>query len=311
MQLMIPLRGDGGEPVDLQRTLNSHGLLTLSPNRLEEGKRADTFVLPVLLADGRATIVRIGPGPRGFANVEASGSVRGKSVERELTAIVRRVLHLDADYSAFYERAARDPDLAWVTRGAGRFVRSPGAFEDVIKTIATTNCTWSATIRMVEALVEHLGSPLAGAPYGRLFPTAQQMLDASVEWYRDVARTGYRGVYMRAIAQLVVAGDVDFDTWAAAPPEVIPDDELDARLRALPGVGPYAAAHIMMLMGRYSRLVIDSSTRPKYMRLSGRRPRSDAAIVKRFKPYGRFAGLAFWCYVTRDWLDDEPSKVTS
>jgi N-glycosylase/DNA lyase len=306
MQITIPLRGGGGEPVDLARTLNSHGLLTLSPNRLEEGARADTLVLPVLLAGGRATVMRIGPGPRGFVKVEASGSLRGKSIERELTAIVRRVLHLDADYSGFYERAARDPELAWVTRGAGRFVRSPGAFEDAIKTIATTNCTWSATIRMVEALVGHLGSPVAGAPHGRLFPTARQMLDAPVAWYRDVARAGYRGAYMRAVAGLVADGKVDFDAWAAASPEVLPDDELEARLRALPGIGPYAAAHIMMLMGRYSRLVIDSSTRPKYVRLSGKRPRSDAAIVKRFAPYGKFAGLAFWCYVTRDWLDDRP-----
>jgi 3-methyladenine DNA glycosylase/8-oxoguanine DNA glycosylase len=79
---------------------------------------------------------------------------------------------------------------------------------------------------------------------------------------------------------------------------------LEEKLRELPGVGPYAAAHIMMLMGRYSRLVFDSWTRPKFARLNGRKPRSDAAIVRRFKAYGRFAGLAFWCYVTSDWLDE-------
>ncbi len=87
-------------------------------------------------------------------------------------------------------------------------------------------------------------------------------------------------------------------------PEQLPDEALEKRLLELPGVGPYAAAHIMMLMGRYSRLVLDSSTRPRYARLSGRKPRSDKPIIRRFKPYGRFAGLAFWCYVTRDWLDD-------
>jgi len=27
----------------------------------------------------------------------------------------------------------------------------------------------------------------------------------------------------------------------------------------------------------------------------------DATIVRRFRRYGRFAGLAFWLTVTRDW----------
>ena len=64
-----------------------------------------------------------------------------------------------------------------------------------------------------------------------------------------------------------------------------------------------------MLMGRYPKLVLDSATRPKYARLNGRKPRSDATIVRRFKPYGRFAGLAFWCYVTSDWLDDDNAEA--
>jgi 3-methyladenine DNA glycosylase/8-oxoguanine DNA glycosylase len=119
-----------------------------------------------------------------------------------------------------------------------------------------------------------------------------------------VMRAGYRGPYLRAIAASVARGDLDLEALAAAPVDVISDDELEARLLALPGVGPYAAAHIMMLMGRFSRMVLDSATRPKYARLAGRKPRSDATIVRRFKPYGRFAGLAFWCFVTSDWLDD-------
>ena len=40
-------------------------------------------------------------------------------------------------------------------------------------------------------------------------------------------------------------------------------DSLDALL-ALPGVGPYAAAQVMMTIGRYHRLILDSWTRPTY-----------------------------------------------
>ncbi|MDQ4006040.1 MAG: Fe-S cluster assembly protein HesB, partial [Actinomycetota bacterium] len=60
-----------------------------------------------------------------------------------------------------------------------------------------------------------------------------------------------------------------------------------------------------LMLGRYSRLILDSWSRPKYARVRGaRRPISDATIVRRFRPYGRYAGLAFWCVITRDWLED-------
>ncbi|MEA2586643.1 MAG: hypothetical protein QOF33_4728, partial [Thermomicrobiales bacterium] len=71
-----------------------------------------------------------------------------------------------------------------------------------------------------------------------------------------------------------------------------------------PGVGPYAAAHIMMMLGRSSRPILDSWTRPKYARLLGRETVPDAEILVRFRPYGQFAGLAFWLFVTRDWIED-------
>jgi 3-methyladenine DNA glycosylase/8-oxoguanine DNA glycosylase len=75
---------------------------------------------------------------------------------------------------------------------------------------------------------------------------------------------------------------------------------VSARLLALPGVGPYAAAHAMMLLGRHSHLILDSWTRPKYARLTGRKA-TDRTIERRFRRYGPYAGLAFWLFLTRDW----------
>ena len=46
----------------------------------------------------------------------------------------------------------------------------------------------------------------------------------------------------------------------------------------------------MMLLGRYSRLVLDSWTRPKYASLNGGRPVKDATIERRFRRYGPYAG---------------------
>lgn len=298
--MTIPLVGAGGEPVDFQRTIHSHGMVRLAPNRVVDEPLS--LRIPIRLHDGRLLAVSIDAGLPGTVRVRTSGGTRGAAIGAEVLAIVRHILALDDDYSSFYARAANDPALSWVTHGAGRFVRSATAFEDVIKTICTTNCAWSATIRMTNALVRDLGERVTPASDERLFPTARAMAEAPESWYRDVARAGYRGAYMRAVATSVSTGEIDLDALAKAPRS---DDELERTLLELPGVGPYAAAHIMMLMGRFWRPVLDSATRPKYARLAGRKPRSDATIIRRFAPYKRFAGLAFWCYVTSDWLDDE------
>ena len=106
-----------------------------------------------------------------------------------------------------------------------------------------------------------------------------------------------------ALARSVARGDLDLEALAAAPTGNLPDEELERRLLALPGVGPYAAAHVMMTMGRNSRLILDSWTRPKYARLLGKKSVSDVAIHRRFRRFGEHAGLAFWLFVTQDWLD--------
>jgi N-glycosylase/DNA lyase len=224
---------------------------------------------------------------------------------------VRRVLGLHDDLSPFYALAADDPELAWVTRGAGRMVRGASVFEDVVKTVCTTNCSWSATTRMVCALVEHLGDRAPGAPetgpYGRAFPDATAMAEAGEGFYRDVVRAGYRGRYLTVLARSVAEGILDLEALLV-PVDDLPDEELYGRLLLLPGVGPYAAAHVMMLLGRHSRLVLDSWTRPTYAKLVGREAVPDREIEARFAPYGPFAGLAFWLYLTRGWTE-EPQAI--
>jgi 3-methyladenine DNA glycosylase/8-oxoguanine DNA glycosylase len=284
----LELRGAGGEPVDLLRTITSHGVADLPPNDIDlEG---ETLTTSLALPRGAAT-VRISAGRRGYAQVEGTGPSAGG-----LDAVTH-MLRLDADLSAFYAVAASDPDLSWAAAGAGRLLRSPTVFEDVVKTICTTNCAWSATVRMTTALVDHLGPE---APDGRrAFPTPAAMAEADEAFYRDVVRAGYRGAYLRSLAESVSAGRLDLE--ALDDPE-LSDDEVAERLLALPGCGPYATAHMMMLLGRYSRLVLDSWTRPTYARLRGRKA-ADRTIERRFRPYRDYAGLAFWLYLTRDWVE--------
>jgi N-glycosylase/DNA lyase len=180
-------------------------------------------------------------------------------------------------------------------------LRGPTVFEDVVKTICTTNTAWSGTRKMTVALVENLGVEAPGG--AREFPTPAAMAGVGDDFYREVVRAGYRGPYLHTLASDVTEGNVDLE--ALDDPD-LPDDEAAARLLALPGVGPYAAAHIMLTsLGRYSRLVLDSWTRPTYQKLSGARGAlKDVTIERRFRRYGDWAGLAFWLYLTRGWVDD-------
>ena len=286
----LPLVGAGGEPVDFRRTLASHGVASLPPSRIDD----EAWTLEVTLPSGRgARTVRVSEGRARRAHVEGATD--------SVLAQLRHMFRLDEDLSGFYAVARDDPQLAWAAAGAGRMLRSPTVFEDVIKTICTTNCAWSGTVRMVTALVDHLG--VASPTGGHTFPRPAAMGEAGLEFYRDVARAGYRGAYLQKLADDVASGSLDLERLNDPG---IPDDEVEQRLLALPGVGPYAAAHVMLTsLGRYSRLVLDSWTRPTYAKLAGRKA-SDKTIERKFRRYGDFAGLAFWLLLTRSWVPDEP-----
>ena len=291
----IELRGPAGEPVDLRRTLLSHGTFSLPPAEIDEQGR----VLEVALAvpGGPPRVVRVAGGA-GVARVEVAGRPGG---ERALEATLRRMLNMGEDLSGFYAIAADDPELAWVTQGAGRMARSPSVFEDVVKTLATTNCSWALTTTMIRALVERLGEPARGSGR-RAFPTPEAMASQPERFYREVVRAGYRAPHFVALSRSVADGSLDLE--GLLDPD-LPHEQVEARLLALPGIGPYGAAHVALTLGRYERLILDSWTRPAFREMAGYRSQpKDSTIERRFRRYGPWAGLAFWCLLTRGWAPD-------
>jgi 3-methyladenine DNA glycosylase/8-oxoguanine DNA glycosylase len=295
--LSIPLVGPGGEPVSFARTIHSHGVADLPPAAVGDG----TYTTTVAVPGGRPRTIVLAESRPGVVSVAVHGPSVGARAAAALEATARRMLNLDEDLSGFYALAAADPDLAWVTAGAGRMLRPPTVFEAVVKTICTTNTAWSGTVRMVTALVDRLGEPALGGP-GRAFPTPASMAEQPDAFYRDEVRAGYRGPYLRAVAAGVAEGTIDLEPFAADGE--LGDEDVEARLLALPGVGPYAVAHTMMLLGRHSRLILDSWTRPTYARIMGRKAVKDTTIVRRFRRYGPYAGLAFWLLLTQEWVAD-------
>lgn len=284
----MSLRGAGGEPISFARTIHSHGCARLPPAAVQE----DPLVYRRALRIG-AKVTNVAMHSRDGELVVETTRPLARRDAAAVEAAVARMFRFGDDLSPFYAQIANDDSLAWAASGAGRILASPSVFEDVIKTICTTNCAWSGTIRMTGALSD-LG--------GGAFPEPTLVAQAPDSWFRDVARMGYRGAYVKTIARDVAAGTLDLEGLLD---QRRPDEEVEEALLELPGIGPYGAAHVMQLLGRHRQLVLDSWTRPKYRRLAGKKRAADSTIRRAFARYGSYAGLAFWLYLTRDWLAED------
>ena len=76
-------------------------------------------------------------------------------------------------------------------------------------------------------------------------------------------------------------------------------------MKGVKGVGDYAAENMLKLIGRYEGLALDSWVRAKFARMHNKGRAADDKKIARY--YARFApwqGLALWCDMTRDWLED-------
>lgn len=211
----------------------------------------------------------------------------------------RHILRLDDDLQHFYLATATDPEFAWIAeQGAGRMLRSPTVFEDLVKMICTTNCSWALTVKMVTGLVENLGRESNDGR--RSFPTPQAMAAMPTSFYVDGVRAGYRAPYLKELADRVASGELNVEKWLTSE---LPTAELVKELKGVKGVGNYAAENLLKLLGRYDGLALDSWTRAKFfqVRNNGRKA-SDKKIARYYARFNEWRGLALWCDVTRDWL---------
>jgi len=193
--------------------------------------------------------------------------------------------------------AKNEPKLSHVIDQArGRVLRSATLFEDVVKTILTTNTAWSGTKRMVANLVELYGPALPGNPEQRAFPRAEQIAAADVEALRTQARLGYRSPYVLELAQRVAGGELELEGYKGSD---LATDKLRKELLALKGVGDYAAANLLMLLGRYDYLPIDSWAlmMVSHEWYDGQKI-GRTEVESAFESWGQWKGLAYWFW---DW----------
>ena len=281
---------------NFKRTVLSHGWYGLRPFEID---RDNWMLSRVLDLKGTQPVtveiraIRKGLEIRTSRRVSQVGT---KQVVRD----VRHMFRLDDDMGEFYGLMAAENEFSWIpTQGAGRMLRSPTVFEDLVKMICTTNCSWALTQKMVTGLVENLGRESNDGR--RAFPTPEAMALMPEKFYVNEVRAGYRAPYFKELADRVASGELDVESWQESS---LSTPELIKAMREVKGVGPYAAENVLKLIGRYDGLALDSWTRAKFfeVRNNGRKA-SDNKIARYYSRFKEWRGLVLWCDMTRDWLE--------
>ncbi len=278
-----------------RRTVASHGWYQLPPFALDTEKWELSRVIDV----GQKAPATVFLNKRkNYVRVTTSRTLT-KTESAKVLRDARHVLRLDDDLQDFYSITSNDPEFSWIgTQGAGRLLRSPTVFEDLVKMICTTNCSWALTLKMVRGLVENLGRESNDGR--RSFPNAQTLASMPAKFFVDDVRAGYRAPYLKELADRVASGELDVEAWISSE---LPTRELLKQMKGVKGVGDYAAENLIKLLGRYDGLALDSWTRARFyeLRNNGRKA-NDKKIARYYARFNEWRGLALWCDVTRDWL---------
>lgn len=282
----------------LARDVCSYGYFLLAPNRwnpddqsltttIDTGTRAVTLHITQPAADTRSRALTKLRGRTLLVSADATVPARER---RQLEASLARMLNLQDDaraIAAFHRVSPKFKKL-----GRGRLFRSPTLFEDVIKTVTSCNVQWPSTIIMNARLCEVAGASSASGE--KAFPTPQRLMRCSPAMLREQCRVGYRDARIVELSRMFSTGEIN---EASIMDPLTPDDLLRKTLLQWPGVGPYAAANILQLVGRYGHLPLDTEAVRHGRDVLGFKG-TPAQIMKRvqkhFAPIGEHVFRAYW-----------------
>lgn len=285
-----------------RETLLAHGWRKLAPFSCDD--ETCTLTRIERLADGQVVQMTIADAGADRIRVELSTPAD----EPEIACKVRRMLQLDLPIGDFHAYCAGRKELAHIPPARqGRVLISPTLWEDVVKVIATTNTTWTQTKGMVSRLCEYFGDYLTPQPSSLqeggvdcAFPTPEAIAGVEPEEFAAKAKLGYRAGAVHRLARDIVEGRINLE---ALRDPAIPAEELWKKLLALRGVGPYAAACLMIYLGRYDRVNVDSWARMMVGKELGRKV-TDKEVHAFFEPHGEWRALVYHFY---PWREDPPA----
>jgi 3-methyladenine DNA glycosylase/8-oxoguanine DNA glycosylase len=279
-------------------TATSHGWRDLQPFSSHDETRSLERIHR--LGDGSVVRLRMMADADENISVAVEGLADGLSAAQtdELTHGLTNAFNLDRDLSEFYALVRQYPRYQWIEhKAAGRMLAAPTVWEDLAKTLLTTNTTWTMTKQMT-ARLNSLGDPYADG--GSAFPTPERIAAFNPDDLNAHVRAGYRGAYLHEFATRVADGEIDVESWRDP---ALSSVELYKRVKSLKGFGDYAAGSILKLLGHFDRLATDTACRAVYIEINNGVPaQNDAEIAAYYEPFGQWRGLFQWMDVMGDWL---------
>lgn len=228
---------------------------------------------------------------------------------RDLGAAVaacRRLLDLDTEPGPIAAALAGDSVIGSIVQATpGR--RVPGHFDPselAIRAVLGQQVSLAGAATLAARLVVAYGEPLA-KPSGsvtHLFPTAIALAQADPQ---ELAMPGSRRRALIGLAAALAGGDLVLEHGVSG-------EEIERRLLALPGIGPWTVAYIAMraLGDPDAFMPTDLGVRHALERLGyDGRPPGAIRLAERWRPYRAYATQHLWAYLAA--ATRRPSHTTA
>ena len=265
-------------PISLCKTVHSHGWAWLAPWYWDDEKKC----LQRLEQVAPLTIAKLDLRQKNdnaiHVDIESTATL-ARQEKQLLLSKLHRCFSLDWDNTEAISRAEQlDAKVAtFLKQGGGRYLRGSCFFEDFIKTICTVNASWAYTTQMAKRFIDTLGNGC--------FPSPLEVLAAGAGVLQKQVRMGYRAeVVFNATRFLLENGVID-ERGNVDPTTLSYDFLLQMR-----GIGPYAAAHTMVLLHDYSMLPVDCEVTAYCQKQLGLEAKQ---IVPHFEKWGDYKFLGY------------------
>jgi len=295
--------GNGGTAITVQlparAPFDGPGLLRFLGTRAIAGMEttgAESYCRTVRLPHGPAVMQLSLAGTAAVPLVTCTARLTSLSDLAPLVARVRRLLDLDADSTAIDRALGADPAFA-AALSATPGIRVPGSMdpeETLFRALVGQQVSVAAARTALSRLTNALGEPIETASTDR-DPALPHLLFPSCARIAADGRTVLRGPAARINAIVRVAEELSGGSLVLSWGDT--RAELEAKLMALPGIGPWTAGYVALrVLGSPDILLTsDLAIRQGAARLGlPADARSLAARGSDWAPWRSYAGMHLW-----------------
>jgi 3-methyladenine DNA glycosylase/8-oxoguanine DNA glycosylase len=268
---------------NLEVTCHIHGWKNLTPFLWDSKQKTLNFVVGIngnsidVLVKQNLDLLKI--------ELQSVDSIESHSMEL-VDAMLHRSLGLDVCVTELIEVASQvgQDYVNLIKSGAGRMLRSPTLWEDAAKTLFTTNCSWGLTKKICASVCSSQFSAIS--PSGKFpFPEPITFVDYEADALKKKIPIGYRSTYFISLAR-------NFSTINFLKSLDKPFDQTQNNIESLKGFGAYASNHLLLLMGKFDSIPIDTVV-TSYLKKNHRVRKPESFINRHYKKWGQYKWWGF------------------